>query len=228
IGGSEVVPNSIPYQVSLQLSNFGNAHYCGASLIDENTLLTAAHCCDGVYPEDLLVSLGDHNLFVDEGTEQKMGVSDIKIHPEYDHLTISNDICLLILSVPAELNEFIQAVELPEPGQTYAPGTMGTISGWGYQTDEGPASDVLFSVSVPILSDEACGDIYGAENVLESMICAGGNGQNSCQGDAGGPMTCEDQRQCGIVSWGYGCALGYPGVNTEVSYFIDWINANKK
>lgn len=41
IGGSEVAPNSVPYQVAL----FINARsFCGGSLISRNFVLTAAHC----------------------------------------------------------------------------------------------------------------------------------------------------------------------------------------
>ena len=69
--------------------------------------------------------------------------------------------------------------------------------------------------------DEIIGDV---------MICAGEAGIDSCQGDSGGPLMCEDQSvQCGIVSWGIGCAFdGFPGVYTEVSAYIDWIDENSQ
>ena len=58
------------------------------------------------------------------------------------------------------------------------------------------------------------------------MICAGETGRDSCQGDSGGPMTCGG-KHCGVVSWGYGCAVkGYPGVYAQTSAFITWIKEN--
>jgi len=62
-------------------------------------------------------------------------------------------------------------------------------------------------------------------SVADSMICAAveEGGKDSCQGDSGGPMVCGEEL-VGIVSWGIGCGRkGYPGVYTEVSYFMDWI-----
>ena len=48
VGGTEVVPNSLPFQISLQRRSFaGFSQSCGGSILNENTILDAAHCVDG-------------------------------------------------------------------------------------------------------------------------------------------------------------------------------------
>lgn len=102
----------------------------------------------------------------------------------------------------------------------------------------GSMSDVLNSVNVTIISDEECNTAYATSfnpnPVHPSMMCAGSpdGGVDACTGDAGGPLfTNENGKfiQHGIVSWGRGCALAqYPGVYTQVSYFLEWIAGYKK
>lgn len=49
VGGKPALNNNTKHQVSLRLraadnKEFGQGHLCGGSLINENTVLTAAHC----------------------------------------------------------------------------------------------------------------------------------------------------------------------------------------
>merc|ERR1711997_358270 len=85
-------------------------------------------------------------------------------------------------------------------------------------------------VTVPIVPEGRCQLEYPFQ-IAKSMICAGEYGKDSCQGDSGGPMVCYNSDGSGylggIVSWGIGCGgLYHPGVYTEVSYFVDWVEAN--
>eukprot|EP00095_Tigriopus_kingsejongensis_P012603 maker-scaffold531_size145796-snap-gene-0.18 protein:Tk12603 transcript:maker-scaffold531_size145796-snap-gene-0.18-mRNA-1 annotation:"PREDICTED: trypsin-3-like" len=107
VGGTEVEPNSIPYQVSLQYPGI-DFHFCGGAIYDESTVITAAHCCAGQSPSDLRVNAGEHSLSNSDGTEQLRDVSKIIGHEDYGTPgQFSNDVCLLKLSEPLELNGFI-------------------------------------------------------------------------------------------------------------------------
>ena len=48
VGGDPVNKGDVPWQVSLQREGFfGRSHFCGGSILDADTVLTAAHCTDG-------------------------------------------------------------------------------------------------------------------------------------------------------------------------------------
>lgn len=224
VGGDEVDPNSIPFQVSLQYPTF-NFHFCGGSVYNSRYIITAAHCCNGQDPSDLRVNAGEHSLRSDDGTEQERNVVSIKMHEDFSSRTLENDICLLEMDRDLDLNAAVAGVPMPYSMQEWNSGTA-TVSGWGTLSSGGSSPDKLHAVDVPIVTDADCRDSYGQNDIYDSMICAGEEGKDSCQGDSGGPMTCGGDL-CGIVSWGYGCAFaGYPGVYTQASYYIDWVTDN--
>jgi secreted trypsin-like serine protease len=167
---------------------------------------------------------GEWNLFKDDGTEQPRRVVKIILHEKYNQHNVNNDISLLKVDSPLEFNDFVKGVTLPEQLQEFTGEAQ--VTGWGTLTEGGVSPATLQKVTVPVVSDDDCRASYGTLSIIDSMICAGEAGKDSCQGDSGGPMTC-GEFLCGIVSWGKGCAeAGYPGVYTEVSYFVDWILAN--
>jgi len=77
---------------------------------------------------------------------------------------------------------------------------------------------------VPWVSNADCRTAYGESAVLDSMICYGESGKDSCHGDAGAPLICGALELCGIVSFGRGCGRpGFPTVYTAVSMFNDFL-----
>lgn len=231
VGGEEVERHELPFQVSFQY--FGS-HICGGSILDANTIITAAHCCDvSTSPSSFSVSAGRHNIEQNnEELAQTIDVSDFVKHENYDATgKIDNDICLLKLADSLNFDEGSQPIALPAAGVTVTGDAV--VSGWGTTSSGGGAADILRKVTVPVVTDAKCRQAYGQADILDSMICAGldEGGKDSCQGDSGGPMTSVvngERVLSGIVSWGYGCAEpGYPGVYTEVSHFIEWIAENK-
>ncbi|XP_058154035.1 trypsin-like [Dasypus novemcinctus] len=213
VGGYTCQAYSVPYQVSLN----SGYHFCGGSLINNQWVVSAAHC----YKSRIQVRLGEHNIEVSEGNEQFIDSAKVIRHPKYNAATIDNDIMLIKLKTPATLNSRVSSISLPK--SCAAAGTQCLISGWG-TTGNGNSAKLLQCLKAPVLSDSVCRNSYPGQ-ITNNMICLGflEGGKDSCQGDSGGPVVCNGALQ-GIVSWGYGCAQqGKPGVYTKVCNYVDWI-----
>merc|ERR1719508_81696 len=220
VGGTEASPGEFPHQIALLRGGVGGSLMCGGSLVAPNMVVTAGHCCDGQSASRLGVRVGNHHLYEDDPDQMDIAVSKVILHEDYDSWTIYNDIRLLELSGEADFSSsVIGAISLPSDGKEYSAGTMCTVSGWGTTSEGGSLGSTLMKVTVPVVSDDDCRAAYGQSGVDEG-------GKDSCQGDSGGPFMCGSELS-GVVSWGYGCAeAGFPGVYTQTSYFISWLNSH--
>ena len=169
------------------------------------------------------------------GTEQDIDVAEIKMHENYfNPLRESNDIALLKLVSPANLDEGVGLVCLPNSDHDLPIDNLDKkcwITGWGSLYSDGPTPNTLMQASVPVVSKERC-DIAYPDAIDDSMLCAGldEGGIDACQGDSGGPLVCELDGAWyleGVTSWGEGCALPNKyGVYAKVRNFISWLSRN--
>jgi secreted trypsin-like serine protease len=75
VGGEIAAAGQFPWMVSIRELRDGPLfHYCGGSILSENWVLTAAQCCDTL-PRFYHVVAGDYDSFVDEATEEHVGVT---------------------------------------------------------------------------------------------------------------------------------------------------------
>ncbi|KAM9114262.1 trypsin-3-like [Pangshura tecta] len=222
IGGTECLELGHPWLVLLY---YFDQHYCSGILLNENWVLTAAHC----QQSHIQVRLGEHSRGTSSGNEQFSAAQQIIPHsgfraPSAGSRDYENDIMLLRLSPPASYTNYVQPLALTN--SCPPEGTHCTVMGWGTITSPSETyPDVPQCVDVDILSNTICQDAY-PEKVTENMLCAGvlEGGKDSCQGDSGGPLVCNGKLQ-GVVSWGdHPCAqLNKPGVYTSICKYRAWI-----
>ncbi|XP_039998540.1 uncharacterized protein LOC120798357 [Xiphias gladius] len=244
VGANHCPEGQCPWQVLVQLN--GNS-YCGGVLINPDWVVTAAHCVHGNEPQNLTVVAGEHNLDIEEGTEQEIPVSMAIAHESYEPATGDSDVALLRLSRPVTLNRHIVPICLPT--KDFADRELlvvryHTVSGWGKRTTGGnaetpgapsraPVSPILRKMSVPILQNSQCSQ-RAHFNFTNNMLCAGYLEGHvvSCHGDDGSPLVTlfgSTHFLTGVVGWGRGCSHpGYYGVYANMANFVDWVEGTVK
>ncbi|KAJ9597897.1 hypothetical protein L9F63_011263 [Diploptera punctata] len=218
IGGRPADIENYPYQVSFEY--FGSIK-CGAAIISEEWVISAAHCVDQVVMDQLTFRSGTSTQG-SGGTVHE--VEQIVSHPNFVYEERDFDVAVIKVKTPFTFGGGVQAIPLAteEP----VTGDLATVSGWGNTGPNETASRRLQVVDLPIVDHDKCEENYAKFlQLTENMICAGyENGLNdTCLGDSGGPLVVGG-KLVGIVSFGAGCAVpGYPGVYSNVARFLDFI-----
>lgn len=241
VGGFESQEGDFGWQISLEYN--GN-HNCGGVLVNNITLITAAHCVSSklgrnvqILPYNVhTVVLGTHNLRNRDNNTVVRKVVNVKVHPEYGQTRFAHDIAVVKLDSAVEFSNYILPACIPESANNYA-GKTGVASGYGRTGQFDPTSPILLEVKLPIQSAAKCSEAIAPYN-KEVEICAGFEGGNvtTCAGDSGGPLHIKVEQSesnktrgswdvIGLTSYGYSdCLQG--GVFAHVGYFYEWIKEN--
>ncbi|KAK7160805.1 hypothetical protein R3I93_008467 [Phoxinus phoxinus] len=230
VGGEDAVVGEFPWQVSLHIKNM--AHVCGASIISERWLVTAAHCVQDdkikySQPSTWEAYLGLHTQ-KDKQTATKRFLKQIIPHPSYNPYTYDNDIALMELDSAVTYSDTIRPICLPSGTDVYNSSDSVIITGWGATREGGSGAIVLQKARVRIINGTTCDKLMSGQ-ITSRMMCAGvlTGGVDACQGDSGGPLaylSSERMYLAGVVSWGDGCARkNKPGIYTNVPKFRGWI-----
>lgn len=124
------------------------------------------------------------------------------------------------------------------------------IIGFGRTSYNGRSSDRLMQAELGIVDHEECKEAFrDLVNITDETVCAATLNQtdeaitrDACQGDSGGPLLLNANKQSqqqldksdkpekrwyvyGIVSFGFRCNSGFPGVYTRISKYLDWIDS---
>lgn len=246
IGGTPVPPTNATWQ-ALLWNNSDDRRYqivCGAILVKHRYVLTAAHCVYGFthnhhVSSRYVIKMGTHKAVAYRAGQVTRNISRVYIHPEYDNVTLDNDIALIRLEEPvdyvpgrispiqlARAGSSDMCLELPNEG-------LVLMTGWGRKNvfnDRGAKN--LQGLRVPVTPYQACKQAFPDFPVTENMVCVGsGDGKDACHGDSGGPAAAynpitDKWTLMGVISWG-NRLCGTPGSYTvlaRASRYVRWMS----
>eukprot|EP00873_Tetraselmis_striata_P034352 jgi/Tetstr1/454616/TSEL_041508.t1 len=237
-GGRFADRRRYPYIVSLR-DPATQRHLCAGALIRPTIVLTAAHCVDdrrnanAVYRP--LVATGwecgagcsaEDRLAAREETSS---TKNTVIHPQWTGSTFNGgDLALLFLD-----SAMTKPLLRYHPQRELQPFEPLTFLGWDH---DGRVSDELKVAQLPYRPNEACQWLYqqmdgvgGDFAIRGDMMCAGGLGDKTCNGDSGGPLilagrTHQEDVIVGILSFGAeDCLTSHtlPSVFARLSMYQD-------
>lgn len=140
IGGAAITGDQAPWQLSLQTKS--GTHFCGAVLIREDVVLTAAHC---VWTDDASTVRikGKSSPGKLKELSSLPGIKDIIVHPDFDpNDVVAHDLAVILLNSKISATSILKPIGIPDMNFPY---TLDkdfhnlydlnlVVSGWGMTT----------------------------------------------------------------------------------------------
>ena len=212
---------------------------CGGVLVSSDCIVTAAHCVvhRGIQVQNITACLGRHcgncSQSDPHGNPQCSKQQTVVLHPQFDEVTLNNDIAVMKLRQPASLHcDSVLPICLPDEardGPYIRANKNGLVTGWGRVNSTVSRSSCFRKGHVRLASRRICRIRHSRYFITSTMMFATDN-NGACEGDSGGPLVVKNVKYggryvlAGIVSWGIGCGEADKlGVYTSVLSHLKWI-----
>lgn len=186
--------------------------------MNDRWLVSAAHCTvDRTLANTRVVV---NTIFLLTGGYSHIP-SVIRNHPNFNAVTLANDISVIQTAGPMTFNANVKAIALASGA--VGGGVDATVSGWGQLSEPGPFPNTLQYFNTKTITNAVCSSQQ--PNIFDSSLCTfTRSGQGNCKADSGGPLTV-GTNLVAVVSWGTPCGVGKPDVYVRIAYFRSWLLA---
>jgi secreted trypsin-like serine protease len=169
VNGTAAQYDMWPFVAMIGFRGYGGiGQFCAGSIINDEYILTAAHCFRGwgvIGPHQFTVTLGAYSKVDSEekakANQKTYFINQVTCHENFEARadTIIYDICLIQLNEKVEFNENVMPVCLPETDIAPPPGTQCIVAGWGETQNTGNNS-ILQKALIPLVDSKSCQEQY--------------------------------------------------------------------
>ncbi|WP_190812639.1 S1 family peptidase [Saccharopolyspora pogona] len=226
IGGTQ---STQTYSFMASMQSTDGQHHCGASLVDKQWLVTAAHCVEGQQPSKVQYRIGS--------TDRTSGGELVKpdkfvAHPKSTQKQAGNDVATGYDIAMVHLSQPVKAQPIKISATPPQPGTAVQLLGWGQtcgmpKCGEPPVT--LKELATKTIAASNCTSSQDPFDATRELCIDNQKGKvNACYGDSGGPAVVQEDDGLALVGatsrgQAENCAEK-PGIYSNLVAHTDWIN----